>query len=295
MRSKILLHLVMIFFSTLMMAQQPLFSGYTFDPLFVNPAYAGHDDGLTAGAHFRTQWAGVDGAPVTELVNVHAPIGFSGHAAGILISRDQMAENAQTSVALNYAYRFQTSVGRISAGVQADFTNYTSGVTKLHAIAPDDPALAADIQLNLFNAGFGCNWENEKGFAGIAIPQLLKNQLSELNNSDASLQALQINLIGLYRFSLSDAWQLAPSVLYKFIEREPTQLDLQMHFLYTEKMQFDIGYRNNSTYSAGFRFGFLNAFTIGYMYDYDGSAFGAQSGGSHEIYFGYHLQKPEGE
>ena len=54
--------------------QDPLFSQYMFNPLIINPAYAGSREALSATILHRSQWVGFDGAPTTQTLGVHAPL-----------------------------------------------------------------------------------------------------------------------------------------------------------------------------------------------------------------------------
>ena len=45
--------------------QRPMQSLYMFDPLLVNPAYAGNHVQLSATAIYRNQWVNLEGAPKT--------------------------------------------------------------------------------------------------------------------------------------------------------------------------------------------------------------------------------------
>jgi len=45
--------------------QDPSFSMYMFNGLFINPAYAGSQEAISMMAIYRQQWVGVDGAPRT--------------------------------------------------------------------------------------------------------------------------------------------------------------------------------------------------------------------------------------
>ena len=57
------------------MAQHsPLTSQYLFNGLLINPAYAGSRDALAANLTHRQQWVGFEGAPVTQILSVHAPV-----------------------------------------------------------------------------------------------------------------------------------------------------------------------------------------------------------------------------
>src|ERR1700753_3851287 len=54
--------------------QDPQFSQYMFNPLYLNPAYAGSRGIMNGALEFRKQWVGWgDGAPTTEVLSINTP------------------------------------------------------------------------------------------------------------------------------------------------------------------------------------------------------------------------------
>ena len=55
--------------------QDPQYTQYMYNPSNINPAYAGSRGVTSIFALHRTQWVGLDGAPVTSAASIHAPVG----------------------------------------------------------------------------------------------------------------------------------------------------------------------------------------------------------------------------
>src|SRR5678815_377059 len=70
--------------------QRPLQSLYMFDPLLVNPAYAGNHVQLSATSIFRNQWVNLDGAPKTLTATVHSGFYKSKVGIGLILTNDQI-------------------------------------------------------------------------------------------------------------------------------------------------------------------------------------------------------------
>jgi hypothetical protein len=49
----------------------------TYNTININPAYAGSRGALSIFALHRTQWVGLDGAPVTNAVSINTPLNNS--------------------------------------------------------------------------------------------------------------------------------------------------------------------------------------------------------------------------
>ena len=74
MRKRIFIFLFGIVGGLAFAQQDPQYNLYQFNPLIINPAYAGARDGLSIVADVRNQWVGFDGAPKTSIISGHSPI-----------------------------------------------------------------------------------------------------------------------------------------------------------------------------------------------------------------------------
>jgi len=55
--------------------QKPQYTQYVMNNFILNPAIAGIENYVDLKAGYRAQWQGLDGAPVTSYISIHAPIG----------------------------------------------------------------------------------------------------------------------------------------------------------------------------------------------------------------------------
>ena len=55
--------------------QDPQYTQYMYNPINVNPAYAGSRGVISIFGLYRAQWIGLEGAPQTATVSVNAPVG----------------------------------------------------------------------------------------------------------------------------------------------------------------------------------------------------------------------------
>ena len=62
--------------------QDPQYSMYMFNGLYLNPAYAGSHEVISISAIYRHQWAGFEGAPRSASIGVHTPLLKNKHAHG---------------------------------------------------------------------------------------------------------------------------------------------------------------------------------------------------------------------
>src|SRR6187431_2060986 len=85
--------------------QRPMQSLYMFDPLLINPAYAGTQAQLSATAIYRNQWVNFPGAPKTFTATAHSGFRKSRVGVGLIAGRDEIGIHGETSLYLVYSYK----------------------------------------------------------------------------------------------------------------------------------------------------------------------------------------------
>ncbi|HCQ76363.1 MAG TPA: hypothetical protein DIV44_06090, partial [Leeuwenhoekiella sp.] len=86
---KISLLMVFLLSYSLGIAQQdPQYTQYMYNPLVINPAYAGNRGVTSILLLHRSQWVGLDGAPSTQNLSVHSPIGLGKVGLGFSLVND---------------------------------------------------------------------------------------------------------------------------------------------------------------------------------------------------------------
>ena len=83
--------LFLLFVGARINAQQDAqYTQYMYNTVSVNPAYAGSRGHMSIAALHRSQWIGLDGAPQTQTLNLHSPIGYRGVGMGFSIVNDKI-------------------------------------------------------------------------------------------------------------------------------------------------------------------------------------------------------------
>ena len=81
--------LVFVLISGLSYAQQDAqFSNYMYNTLSFNPAYAGSRGTTSIYLSQRKQWVGLEGAPSTNSLSYHSPLGSSNVGIGLSLLND---------------------------------------------------------------------------------------------------------------------------------------------------------------------------------------------------------------
>src|SRR5579859_592201 len=113
--------------------QRPIQSLYMFDPLLVNPAFAGSQVQLSATAIYRNQWLNLEGAPKTFTQTAHS--GFRKYRVGIgyILSNDQIGIHNDVGFYGVYSYKMPLwKRGTLSMGLQGGFNNLRSNYNLLY-------------------------------------------------------------------------------------------------------------------------------------------------------------------
>src|SRR6056300_51571 len=94
--------LVIILISVLSYSQQDAqFSNYMYNTLIFNPAYAGSRGTTSIYLSQRSQWVGLEGAPKTNSLSYHSPIGSSNLGLGLSILNDEIGPVLENMISSN--------------------------------------------------------------------------------------------------------------------------------------------------------------------------------------------------
>src|ERR1700712_4753945 len=75
---KRILYLLLVLISVIQSVsaqQKPQYTQYVFNNFLLNPALSGIENYTDVKAGYRSQWTGLEGAPVTSYLTINAPIG----------------------------------------------------------------------------------------------------------------------------------------------------------------------------------------------------------------------------
>lgn len=275
--------------------QDAQFTQYMYNTIVVNPAYAGSRQSMSVLALHRTQWVGMEGAPVTNTFSINTPIHESKIGLGLSVINDQIGPSTENNIAADFSYSINTSENfKLSFGVKASANLLNVDFTKLDHY-PGDPISEENID-NKFspNIGVGFYLHSDKSYIGLSAPNLIETKhydKSASSTSESHIASEKINyyLIAGYVFELSPSLKLKPSLLSKYVQGAPLQVDVSANFLMNEKFVAGLSYRWSAAMSAMVGFQASDSWFIGYSYDFDTTALADYSSGSHEIFVRYEL------
>lgn len=291
MKTRILLF-VLMFTGVLSYAQQDAqFTQYMYNTININPAYAGSRGALSMFALHRTQWVGLDGAPVTNTVSLNTPINESNLGLGVSLINDKIGPTTENTISADLSYTMQTSeTWKLSFGIKATANLFDLDPSKLNPVDATDPSLQ---NYNKFspNIGAGLYLHSDKAYVGFSVPNFIQTNRYDDNEVAIFKERISYYLIAGYVFDFNDYVKFKPALLTKMIEGAPLQVDVSGNFMFYDKFMVGLSYRWSASVSAMAGFQVTDGLYIGYGYDRETTNLNNYNSGSHEIFLRYELFK----
>jgi len=284
MKKRYIIFILLIAITKEMLGQQDAqYTQYMYNTISINPAYAGSRDAISITGLYRNQWVGIGGAPVTQTLNIHSPIGPSEKVGlGVSIVNDKIGPTQETYFDIDFSYTINTSdAGQLAFGIKAGGHLLDVNFNDLNRYTNTDILLDTNVD-NKFspNVGIGLYYHTQKFYIGLSAPNLLQtkhfNEATDDNLASSFLAAERINyyLISGYVFDLNENFQFKPAALLKAVGGSPLQVDVSANFLFREKLTFGLGYRWSAAISALAGFQVSDNFMLGFAYDWETTELG---------------------
>lgn len=300
-------------------SQDPQFSQFYANPLYLNPALAGGALAPRATINYRNQWPSLSANFVTTSIGADVFLPNFNSGLGVLVTMDSqgLGNLKSTEAALQYSYQIQfNELTSLRLGIQGGVASRTLdyfGLTfgdqynngGLTGQPSEDPFAKGGPNVFYADFGAGAMLYSDWYWAGISAHHLNRpNQaFSDLTQArlpvKASLQAgLRIPFAG-YTFlgdEIDKEKTISPAIMYKkqgkydqfdagmYVTIEPLVIGAWYRGIPFKKYEQNINNHESLIFLAGYR---QDKFSIGYSYDLTISTLGAGSGGAHEISLSY--------
>jgi type IX secretion system PorP/SprF family membrane protein len=270
--------------------QDAQFTQYMYNTINVNPAYAGSRGALSLFALHRTQWVGLDGAPVTNAVSVNTPLNNSNLGLGVSLINDRIGPTQENTFSADLSYSIQTSeTFKLSFGIKATANLFNIDVAKLDPKEAGDPSFQNMDNKFSPNIGAGLYLHSDKAYVGFSIPNFIESKRYDANEVAIFKEKINYYFIAGYVFDLDESIKFKPALLSKMVTGAPLQVDVSGNFMFMDKFTVGVAYRWSASLSAMAGFQVSDGLYIGYGYDHETTNLRNYNSGSHEIFLRYEL------
>ncbi|SNZ02106.1 type IX secretion system membrane protein PorP/SprF [Flagellimonas pacifica] len=276
--------------------QDAQYTQYMYNTVSVNPAYAGSRGHLSIAALYRNQWLGLDGAPETQTLNLHTPMGYRGVGVGVSVVNDKIGPTSETYFDVDFSYTIQTSLdAKLSFGLKGSAHMLDIRYSELDEFEIDPQLQSQQDIRNKFspNVGAGIYYHTERFYAGVSAPRLLETTHFDEASISTATEQVNLYLITGYVWDLNPFLKFKPTLLTKAVKGAPVQVDLSANFMLNEKFIGGLAYRWDAAFSGLFGFRISDEFFIGVAYDREITDLGAATfnDGSFEVILRYDFIK----
>lgn len=300
MKKKLSIFVLLLVASISNAQQDAQFTQYMYNSMAINPAYAGSRGQMSIFGIHRTQWVGLEGAPVTNNVSIHSPVNNGNVGLGLSILNDRIGPSDETDIGFNFSYKIKASENyTLSFGLKASVNLLNIDFTKLSQ--ENSFAIDPNFQTNIDNKfspniGAGLFLYSGDSYLGLSVPNFIETKhfdksINRSSTSNIATERLHYFLTAGHVYDLSSEIKFKPSTIVKVTTGAPLQVDLSGNFMFNDKFVVGAAYRWSAAVSALLGFQATESWFIGYGYDLETTALSRYNSGSHEIFLRYELFK----
>lgn len=277
--------------------QDPQFSQYMFNSIYVTPAAAGIDGVTRFTALHRSQWLGYQssfgerGAPTSQILTFSTPIYKLKSGFGAYVMHDQLGPQNNLEIQAMYAYHLGIKESKLSFGIKVGAYSQTIDGGEYRPIQGNDPVIITGKETQIKpDIGAGIMFRAEKYYAGLGFNHLTKATFDfGINEARGSLEN-HMNITGGYFYDVNFDLQINPTVLIKTDFNE-FSFDLGVIATWRNTMWGGLSFRQSEAANLLLGYSFLKdkSLKLGYAIDFIIKDVQAKENFSHELMLTYEL------
>lgn len=301
MKKGLVIVITLVFICLKNYGQDPIFSQFYANRLYLNPAFAGTAKCPRFTLNYRNQWPGIDNSFITSAASFDKQVDAIQGGIGVQVLTDRAGEGVLNTTQASFIYSYQAKVNRkfsIRAGFQATAVQKSININNLRFGDMIDARRGVVYQTqeqinsdnNIFpDFSFGMIGFSQKLYFGAAVHHLTQPDEGFI---DVAILPRRFT----FHFGALIPWGIrkedmswSPNFIYQ-IQGEATEMNLGS---YIKKGPISLGtwYRSGNNRDAiisilGIE---VDRYMIGYSYDFTISQLNGQTGGSHEVSVSYRL------
>ncbi|WP_439184622.1 PorP/SprF family type IX secretion system membrane protein [Carboxylicivirga taeanensis] len=269
---------------------QAQYNHYIGNQGILNPAYNGTRDVISGLIIHRSQWLGMQDAPMNQAINVHGPIEDTNLGVGVVLENDRLGFSNNFNFMGAGSYKLKMGRNQfLSLGLQVGVTSSVYDGTKAITDIYGDPMFTRKESILGFNFGIGAYYYADGYFGGFSIPRFFRPTFDEAQDNEGSfkntvsLESLHSYWYGGYIFDWGEV-KVKPTALIRTVVGAPLTFDLSCNVLLNERLWLGASYRSISEVVFLTEYIINRQWTVRYSFDYSLSKIGTFGQyGSHEI------------
>ena len=277
-------------FSNSLKAQSDIkLSVQNFQPLVINPAYAGSYEGLAVSAMHSSQWTGFDGAPKTQFLTANYRFTNDKVGVGLSIYKDEIGPLNEYNVEGNYSYNvILNDEFRLTLGLKVGLNNFDIDYNKLHIENPGEVnGLEGDLSQLSPIVGAGLYLYDENFFFGFSTPTFIKTKYLDNNSTNISKRNIYLYSNAGYAFKFDNDFNLTPILQYRYTSNAPSSLVFMANLEWKDSFFGGLNTDFDSSLGAFVGVRFLQNFKFAYSYESSLNDFSGYNGGGHTFLLTY--------
>lgn len=283
--------------------QETQFTHFMNNRLYYNPAFAGAPGMATLTAIYRNQWLGLDGSPESKLISFSTP--FAGKKIGLGLTIVNYSEGIMNNWAASMAYSYNIKINdetSVRLGLQGSmrYLGIDFADPAVFVVEDNDPSFS-DEMLDKYtgNFGLGVYLTHKQLYFGISVPHFFPNEISFNNQNQIKIaeESPHYYMMAGAMLPVSESMSVRPSILFKYVQNAPFDMDLNVSLIYANTIEGGISYRlggndggagESIDLTALYKY---NNFGIGLAYDFGLSDLNEYNSGSLEVLLRYNFAK----
>lgn len=304
--------------------QKPHYTQYILNQYVVNPALTGIENYVDLKLSHRHQWVGIQDAPVTSYLTLHGPIGKTDyrttatsfevpgenprgkryweeytapephHGIGMQLINDVTGPLSNLTAYATYAYHIGLSPRTsLSGGFGLGINRVSLDASKLDfGDVTVDPSVYSSgiINQTRFDMTAGLYLYSADYFVGLSAQNIVPQKIDFSNGyirPETGKTVPHLFATAGYRFGIAEDFNLIPSLMVKYVDPLPTQIEFNAKLQYRDLAWIGASYRHKDGYAGMLGLNISNTFNVGYAYDYTTSRLNNFSKGTHEFVVGF--------
>lgn len=261
---------------------KPSYTQYILNNYILNPGVTGIENYVDAKLSFRNQWTGINGAPVTNYLTIHGPIGKSDlrtsatsfappsldnnprgpeywkqyaapsphHGLGLTILNDKAGYINRWTIMANYAYHKPLGVRTtLSAGFSLGVSSVNLDRSKIEwgSLDQQDPAIgytSGELKKVKPEIGAGLWLYSARYFIGLSVLNIIPAKAKFVaNDKYGTYYTPNYFFTAGYRIALGQQVSLLPSVMVQYWQPQLTGVHLNAKLQYEDLLWLGGSYR----------------------------------------------------